>query len=185
MVNINKNEDPNLGIDYSRQMVTNVPKALTQQGLYIVGDTGRNLPNTLRHFHGTEEEGSCQLALASMVHAVNLGKAGLTTSHYLVASPDTDRFDTDIFKELAKRNILLNTMLRDLITSPELNLVPLDELARKLDEGLVNLAYFKPESALNITSVQLAGLVPKPNSEFSSTIALPAQKPEMDLTPVS
>jgi len=177
-VNINKDESPNLGLNYTRQLVDAASQALASDGLYLIGDTGKNLPVTLGHLARTPR---ARLHICSLVHAANLGDRFITSSYLVVSKMEEP--DSEEMIEAARQNIANKPGLRELKVIEE-NL-SLDELSA-ITRTRLNLAYVLTRKAsiawntVDDLQQSLSQLIPEPDSQFSQTIILPAQKSELE-----
>lgn len=173
---INVNKKPNTGPSESFQMVAGSLAILAQDGMYVVGDTGLNLPVTLGHFARVSEG---RLHVASLTHGVNFG-TGLTTSHWVVGGNGEviwDEEDKKRTEELLAGNPKLSQL------EPVREEQAVIETARTA-ETRMNLVYIagKAEGGTAWNSKDgysetLQRVVPNPKDEFSEDLLLPAQKP--------
>lgn len=179
-VNINKHPK---GSKYTREMVSRSLESLNADGFLIIGDTGKNLPQTLDHFGALATRG--QLNLASMVHAVNFG-SGFASSHYLLASklsdfPDRDQIATSVARRLAgSRFWPLNIresnggihVLWDACNDGDLNIAFVEGDKDRDRPTTWNSTMYSAEKAIE-------AIVPEKADEFSEEIIFPAQKPHL------
>lgn len=97
-VQVNINKDPE-GTDYTRQMIKAAIEALSSEGNYIIGDSGRNMPTTLSHI---AEEPNARLNVSALVHVVNQeGKH--SSSYYSVLGRRSMRSET--IQQTMRKNI--------------------------------------------------------------------------------
>lgn len=177
-LNINKHVE---GPNYSRAMIGEALQKLHQNGFYIIGDTGRNLPKTLASLAENDLHG--RLNIASMVHAVNFG-TGFTTSHYLVSSKYesltgsqtvyqrvNERMEGRIFQAFSPITEQTDVASLSEITTKRINLVYLSDDGSSLNEPVAW------NSKLSQSEV-FPKVVPEKGDEFSENTGLiPAQKP--------
>jgi len=83
--NINKSGED--GLNYTRELIKTAVAKLSHQGIYLIGDSGYNHPNTLRHISQIAE---AQIGAGSLVHVINKG----------------DRFSSSYYIALTKREFV-------------------------------------------------------------------------------
>jgi len=98
-VQVNINKDQEKGIDYTRQMVKAALAALSPEGNYIIGDSGRNIPITLSHI---SERTNAVLNVSALVHAVNQMDK-YSSSYYSVLG--RKKMKPTIIRQTMKKNI--------------------------------------------------------------------------------
>lgn len=76
-VQVNINKQGVAGEDYTRRMVEAAIKAMAHEGVYVIGDSGRNLPITLSHLSNTSD---ASLTISALTHA--FGANGKFSSSY-------------------------------------------------------------------------------------------------------
>lgn len=175
-VNINKHDS---GPNYSARMLRESFDCLGENGMLLIGDTGKNLPVTYRQFADFNTFG--RLNFASVVHFVNFG-SGKTTSHYLLATKLSDFPGSDAIKQSLRSRLKENDILR--------KLSPIEEKGNVIDQvelstEKVNIAFVdsgKPGESAGWNSSPnqkeaLELIVPEAGEEVSETIIFPAQKP--------
>jgi SAM-dependent methyltransferase len=178
--NLNKTEEPGMGLNYTQQLVDVASRTLAPDGIYLIGDTGKNLPITFDHL---AQISKAKLQFSSLSHAVNLGKSYITSS-YLVVSKMEDISNKGMI-EAARWNITNRPHLKDLQVREEN--VSVADLAAITKTRLL-LAYISTGkngiawNSADDLQKSLSHLVPEPASSFSQTIVLPAQKTELEVT---
>lgn len=173
---ININKRPNTGPSETFRTVEGSLAILAEDGMYVVGDTGLNLPVTLNHLARVSNG---RLQIASIIHGVNFG-SGLTTSHGLVAGKGEAFWgeeDINRTEELLASNPKFSQL------EPVREEQAVVEVARTAETKL-NLVYVAGKTeggtAWNSRggySETLQRAVPNPGDEFSEDLLLPAQKP--------
>lgn len=83
--NINKSGED--GLNYTRELIETAVAKLSNQGIYLIGDSGYNHPNTLKHISQIAE---AQIGAGSLVHVINKG----------------DRFSSSYYIALTKREFV-------------------------------------------------------------------------------
>lgn len=175
-VNINKHD---LGSNYSASMLRESFDCLGENGMLLIGDTGKNLPVTYQQFADFNTLG--RLNLASVVHFVNFG-SGKATSHYLLATKLSDFPGSGAIKQDLRSHLKENDTLRKLSPVEEKGSV-MDQV--KSSSEKINIAFVdsgKPgeSSGWNSSGKQIETLelvVPEAGDEASETVIFPAQKP--------
>jgi len=174
-VNINKHDS---GPNYSASMLRESFDCLGENGMLLIGDTGKNLPVTYRQFSYFNTLG--RLNLTSVVHFVNFG-SGKTTSHYLLATKLSDFPGSDAIKQDLRCRLKENDTLRKLSPVEKRGSV-MDQV--KSSSEKINIAFVdsgKPDesSGWNSSGKQteaLGSVVPEAGDEASETVIFPAQK---------
>lgn len=175
-VNINKHDS---GPNYSASMLRESFDCLGDNGMLLIGDTGKNLPVTYQQFAGFNTLG--RLNLASVVHFVNFG-SGKTTSHYLLATKLADFPGSEELKTNLRFHLKKNDTLR--------NLSPVEEKGSIMDQAKtsfekVNIAFVDSGktgdstgwNSLHNQKEALESIIPEARDEVSETVIFPAQKP--------
>jgi len=156
-VNVAKSEGGN---EYNQKVVVETVKGLSENGLYVIGTTGKDFIKARERI--AKSEG--QLAVSSLVHAVSLGDDRFISSHYLVVNKNEKLKVNKKKVEQQITKILTRFKLEGLLISGDTN------------ESQVNLASIGP-MRWNLETIYLDILVPKRGDEFSEEIIFPAQKP--------
>jgi hypothetical protein len=175
-VNVNKHKS---GPAYTAEMLRYSFDLLNDNGMLLIGDTGRNLPVTYQQFADLDTTG--RLNLSSAVHFVNFG-SGKTTSHYLLATKLTE-FPSATWLASKAQNRLMNNPVLDALTPVAENSNP--SLVAKASSERINLAYVDTgkagESYMWNSALSQAEafdrIVPNAGDEASETIIFDAQKP--------
>lgn len=155
-VNVAKSEG---GKEYNQEVVVETVKKLSENGLYVIGTTGKDFIKAQKRI--AKSEG--QLAVSSLVHAVSLGDRYIS-SHYLVVNKNGEpEVDEEKIKKQVE-NIKIKYKLEERLVSGETT------------EDQVNIASTR-SNRWNLATENLSLLVPENEAEFSETIIFPAQKP--------
>ena len=176
--NINKSES---GPNYSANMIRESFECLDENGMLLIGDTGKNLPETYRQFSYFHTLG--RLNLASAVHLVNFG-SGKITSHYLLATKLTDFPGSETIKTEIRSRLKENAILNKLSFVEKTGDIT-SQAQASLEK--VNLAFVDSGKIGNSTgwnslknqNEALELIVPCAGNEVSETIIFPAQKPHL------
>ena len=174
-VNINKHES---GPAYSANMLGASFNCLEDNGMLLIGDTGKNLPVTYQQFADLGSSG--RLNLASVVHFVNFG-SGKTSSHYLLATKLSDFPGSNDIVQNLRSHLKENATLRKLIPIREGRSI--GDQAR-LSTKVINIAYVDSGkvgessgwNSLKRQTEALGSIVPNTGDEASETVIFPAQK---------
>lgn len=174
--NINKHKS---GPEYSASMLGACFNCLKDNGMLLIGDTGKNLPVTYQQF--ADQDTSGRLNLVSVVHFVNFG-SGKITSHYLLATKLSDFPGSEAIRQDLRSHLKENDTLRKLSAVEEKGNVT-DQV--KSSSEKINIAFVdsgKPgeSSGWNSLGKQMETLelvVPEAGDEASETVIFPAQKP--------
>jgi hypothetical protein len=175
-VNVNKSLTLD-GPAYTMQLAESASRALASHGLYLIGDTGANLPTTLGHLAQLSET---RLNLSSLAHAAQVLGGYFVSSSYLVVSKLED-IDGDGLIELARKNIASEAAARHVRLAEET--VTVRELASIVRDRL-NFAFVSSGAgglawnSVGQTAETLRRLAPVLHAQYSPTIIIPAQKPE-------
>lgn len=139
-VQVNINKDPEKGTDYTRQMIKVAIGALSSEGNYIIGDSGRNMPITLSH---VAEEPDARLDVSALVHVINLeGKH--SSSYYSVLGRRSMRSET--IRQTMRKNIADVARKFNLPITEEI--ITIDQLAQ-LSTSHVYFGFIENESGKN------------------------------------
>ena len=177
-VNINKHKS---GHVYSASMLGASLNGLKDNGMLLIGDTGKNLPVTYQQF--ADQDTSGRLNLVSVVHFVNFG-SGKTTSHYLLATKLSDFPGSEAIRQDLRSHLKENDTLRKLSPVEEKGNVT-DQV--KSSSEKVNIAFIDSGKASDSTgwnssrsqAEALGSIVPNGGDEASETLIFPAQKPHL------
>lgn len=124
-VQVNINKDNRQGIDYTRRMVTSAVVALSPNGSYILGDSGRNMSITLDHIDKTLD---ARLKVSSLIHVINqadkysssyysiLGKNGPFLTVQQTMEQNISNI-SDAFGLPVKKQVMTVSQLAKLVTS--------------------------------------------------------------------
>ena len=183
LLNINKDPDPEKGLNYSRAVIDRALDMLDSEGILMIGDTSLNLPKT---YEQVTQSTKGNLNLSGMVHMVNFGR-GVTSSHYVVASQMEPFPGVGAWIEVARTRISSNDRLFRAIQVQETgtNASELPERSSfRLNIGFVGDYWPKKRGTSwdsNITGAAEAikQLVPNPNDEVSEDTVFSAQKPHL------
>ena len=177
-VNINKDDGSKWGRNYSTKLTGAAVAALAQDGVYVIGDTNRNLPTTLGNIATLSDP---LLKVCSLAHAAQLAPNTFVASWYLVLDKGSPWRYLDLIEEV-KDHVTQLTVLTEQSISQEL--LTVSQLAI-LSEDRLNYAFVATNDNRGIawssnedSTIALARLTALGNSEFSEAIALPAQKPD-------
>ena len=182
LLNINKDPDPEKGLNYSRAVIDRALNMLDSEGILMIGDTSLNLPKT---FNQVVQSTKGRLNLAGMVHMVNFGR-GVTSSHYVVASQmepypgNSDWLATSRMRILSK-NGFEKIEVQETSAQPE-------EMVERSEKRL-NIGFVGPwredgkgtswDSGIAGVAEAIKKFVPNPNDEASEDTVFSAQKPHL------
>jgi len=183
LLNINKDPDPEKGINYSRAVIDRALNMLDSQGVLMIGDTSLNLPNTFGQIAWSTKG---RLNLAGMVHTVNFG-TGLTSSHYIVSSQMEPYPGASTWMQSSRQRILSNPLFTESLVVQESTLRPVELAGRSesnLNVGFVGSIWGEEkgtswDSLIHRVPEALKILVPEPNNEASEDTVFQAQKPHL------
>lgn len=171
-VQVNINKDSNRGIEYTNRLVASAVAALSPEGSYLIGDSGRNMPITLNHIAANPD---VRLNMSSLVHVVN--REGKYSSSYYSAV-GRHKVNSSSIKQSTRHNIKDISQRFSLPVKEEA--VTIHQLAQLIashlyfgfignkinDNGTV---WYSPESIIKT----LNRLAPKTNLTFAEQIIFP------------
>ena len=98
-VQVNINKDSNRGIEYTNRLVAAAVAALSPEGSYLIGDSGRNMPTTLNHIATNPD---ARLVISSLSHVVNQ-EGDYSSSYY--SAVGRHKVNSSSIKQATKHNI--------------------------------------------------------------------------------
>jgi hypothetical protein len=165
----------NSGTTYTKQLTNAVLDALAEDGMYLIGDTGESLPDTLSSFVGNT---SGNVNFGSLVHVVQIRDGAFITSHHTAASKMED-LNSQKLKKQARLHIAKRP---DLYRGHTVDDIVLPDLQRELagNDSPVSLALVKNSKtglkAWNMPRNGLYASAPAVGDEFSHKIIFSPQK---------
>ena len=169
--NINKKVG---GTEHSLAMLREGLTALAEGGVYLIGDTGFNTPETLDQT--TDLQG--QVLLISMAHAMQYEKDKFVASFYITAGQREPFNVSDDLVERTKKRIAVNQLLA--ILEPVSRVVFQEELAEISRKNLL-LGYVSQKQKQGTvweSTRGLGGILPE-RHEFNPEIVLGSQNPHL------
>ncbi len=170
-VQVNINKDLNQGIDYTNRLVAAAVSALSPEGSYVIGDSGRNMPITLNHIATNPD---ARLNMSSLVHVINQEGKYSSSYYSVVGKRNVNSFS---IKQAARHNIKDIAQRFNLFIKEES--VTVDQLAQLItshlyfgfvgDEDNNGTVWYSQESI----GETLSKLASKTSPEFSEQIIFP------------
>lgn len=162
------------GTDYSLAMLREGLKALAENGVYLIGDTGLHAPNTLDQ--ATDAQG--QVLLVSMAHAIQYAKDKFIASLYIAAGQREPLRASDDLVVRTDNRIEANQLLKALC--PLSRFVSQEELAEISRKRLL-LGYVAQVQRRGVAWDSILGLetILPERHELNPEIVLGSQNPHL------
>lgn len=162
---VNMNKIQNLGLEYTKKLTIAALQSLSENGMYLIGDTGESLPATMDSFTKLL---SGDVNWSSLVHIVQREPGKFTSSHYSVASL-MEGLDTRDLQNQARKHIVSHSL--DIYKDHTITIDSLSNVYNRLETlGLINLAYVEVSRGrgltFNMLKHGLVKLTPNKGDEF-------------------